>query len=218
MITQENFEREYVDPIEQKQIDKFVCDEFDRQIHRYIKGMHGSKQMMDSFIERLAKLSVPEKEVAIARYIDLNRKVLAGLDLKLVLTRAISNYCDTFQYMLQMINDKRRLIYYYQRMKKKYIQFHQVIEEDGKYGIADYEGKVLLHPVYEFLRTPYTLVNDMELMPVIAQKDGKMGLVLPDGKDTVVAPFEYDDISLRDEYPYFEAKKGTKKTLLHFDE
>ena len=45
-------------------------------------------------------------------------------------------------------------------------------------------------------------------MPVIAQKDGKMGLILPDGKDTVVADFLYDDISLRDDPPYFEARKG----------
>ena len=38
-----------------------------------------------------------------------------------------------------------------------------------------------------------------------------MGLILPDGKDTVVAPFEYDDISLRDEYPYFEAIRGNEE-------
>lgn len=215
MITQENFEREYVDPIEQQQIDKFVCDEFNRQIHRYIKAMHGSKKMMDEFIEKLSRLSVPEKEQAIARYIDLNRKVLDGFDLKLVLARAIANYCDTFQYMLHMMNDNRRLIYYYLRMKQKYIQFHRVIEEDGKYGLADHRGKVILHPQYDFIRTCYTLVADMQMMPVIVQKDGKMGLVLPDGNDTVVAPFIYDDISLRDEYPYFEATENHKKVLLN---
>lgn len=214
MITQENFEREYVDPIEQRQIDKFVCDEFNRQIHRYIKGMHGSKQMMDDFIVRLAKLSVPDQEKAIARYIDLNRKVLAGLDLKQVLTRAVANYCDTFQYMLEMINDNRKLIYYYQRMKNKYIQFHRIVEENGKFGMTDKDGNWLLHPQYEFLRTPYTLVKDLQMMPVIAQKDGKMGLVLPDGNDSVVAPFEYDDIALRDEAPYFEATCNGQKSLL----
>ena len=41
-ITQDNFEEKYVDPIEQRQIDKFVCDEMSRQIHRYIKGMSGT--------------------------------------------------------------------------------------------------------------------------------------------------------------------------------
>ena len=51
-------------------------------------------------------------------------------------------------------------------------------------------------------------------MPVIAQRDGKMGLVLPDGNDTVVADFIYDDISLRDEYPYFEATKDGETVIL----
>ena len=41
-----------------------------------------------------------------------------------------------------------------------------------------------------------------------------MGLILPDGKDTVVADFVYDDISLRDEYPYFEATNGDETILL----
>ena len=51
-------------------------------------------------------------------------------------------------------------------------------------------------------------------MPIIAQKNGKMGLVLPDRKDTVVADFIYDNISLRDEPPYFEATCGEETTLL----
>ena len=43
-ITQENVEETYVDSIELERIDKFVCDEMARQIHRYIKAMKGSKQ------------------------------------------------------------------------------------------------------------------------------------------------------------------------------
>jgi len=56
-------------------------------------------------------------------------------------------------------------------------------------------------------------VDDLRTMPIIAEKDGKMGLVLPDGKDTVVVPFEYDDISLRDEEPWFELTKEDQVTL-----
>ena len=41
-ITQDNFEAQYADPIERKQIRHFVCKEMERQIHRYIKAMHGS--------------------------------------------------------------------------------------------------------------------------------------------------------------------------------
>jgi hypothetical protein len=47
-------------------------------------------------------------------------------------------------------------------------------------------------------------------MPVIVEKGGKLGLVLPDGKNSVVADFVYDDIELRDEYPYFEATINKK--------
>ncbi|OYP61675.1 hypothetical protein [Prevotella sp. P3-122] len=204
----------WTDPIEERQIDKFVCDEVGRQIHRYIKAMSGSKNTMLKFEERLSSMSQREKEHAIALYIDLNRKVLSGLDWKIVLTRAMANYCDTFSYMLQMVNDKRRWVYYLNRIKGKYIRFHEVYEENGKYGIKDADGNILLSAQYDFLRTPYVYVDDLRTMPIIAQKNGKMGLVLPDRKDTVVADFIYDNISLRDEPPYFEATCGEETTLL----
>ena len=80
-ITPENFDDVFIDEIEIRQIDKFVCAEMGRQIHRYIKGMRGTKTMMENFEKAISTLSVPEKEVAIARYIDLNRKVLRHLRL-----------------------------------------------------------------------------------------------------------------------------------------
>ena len=61
-ITAENFDELYVDKIELAEIDKFVCNEMSRQIHRYIKGMSGSKTIMLKFEESLSKLSIPEKE------------------------------------------------------------------------------------------------------------------------------------------------------------
>lgn len=205
--TPESLIKDYADPIEQQEIDKFVCSEMGRQIHRYIKGMSGTKQAMLKFEERLASLSVPEKEKAIAKYIDLNRKALDGLDLKMILVRSVANYCDTFQYMLDFVNDKRKMVFYYQRIKAKYIQYHEVFEQDGKFGMKDHQGNVLLAPVYDFLRTCYIYNDDLSIMPVIAEKNGKMGLVMPDGKDTIVADFLYDEICLRDEYPYFEASR-----------
>ena len=214
-ITPENFDDVFIDEIEIRQIDKFVCGEMGRQIHRYIKGMRGTKTMMENFEKAISTLSVPEKEVAIARYIDLNRKVLSGLDFKIILARSIANYCDTFDYMLTMINDKRRMAFYLDRVKSKYVRYHVVYDENGKYGMKDYEGNVIVKPEYDFLRTCYVYVDDLIMMPVIAEKDGKLGLILPDGINTVVADFIYDDIYLRDEYPYFEAKKGRKKVLLN---
>ena len=208
MITQENFEETYVDSIEMARIDKFVCDEMARQIHRYIKAMKGSKSIMLKFEEQLATLSQGEREEAIARYIDLNRKVLSGLDFKIVLARAMANYCDTFSYLVQLVNNKRKMVFYLNRMRVKYEQYHEVFEQDGRFGIRNHRGETLLSASYDFVRTPYVYVDDLRTLPVIAQKDGRMGLVLPDGKDTVVADFVYDDISLRDEPPYFEARRG----------
>lgn len=202
---QEQLIKEYADPIEQQEIDKFICNEMSRQIHRYIKGMSGTKEAMLRFEEKLSTLTVPEKEKAIAKYIDLNRKALDGLDFKMVLARAVANYCDTYQYMLEFINDKRKMIFYYIRMKEKYVQYHEVFEENGKFGIKDHQGNVVISPSYDFLRTCYIYVDDLRTLPVIAEKNGKMGLILADGHDTKVADFVYDDISLRDEYPYFEA-------------
>ena len=213
-ITQENFEDTYVDSIEMERIDKFVCDEMARQIHRYIKAMKGSKAIMLKFEEQLATLTIPEKEKAIARYIDLNRKVLSGLDFKIVLARAMANYSDTFSYLVELVNNKRKMVFYLNRIRDKYEQYHDVYEEDGKFGIKDHQGNVLIPAHYDFLRTPYVYVDDLRTLPVIAQRDGKMGLILPDGKETVVAEFVYDDIPLRDEPPYFEAWKDGEATLI----
>ena len=213
-ITQENFEETYVDSIELERIDKFVCDEMARQIHRYIKAMKGSKTIMLKFEEQLATLTVEEKEKAIARYIDLNRKVLSGLDFKVVLARAMANYSDTFAYLIELVNNKRKMVFYLNRIREKYEQYHEVFEEDGRFGIKDHQGNILIPAHYDFLRTPYVYVDDLRTLPVIALRDGKMGLILPDGKETVVADFIYDDISLRDEPPYFEAWKGEEATLI----
>lgn len=213
-ITAENFEELYVDKIELAEIDKFVCCEMSRQIHRYIKGMSGSKTIMVRFEDSLSKLSVPEKEKAIAKYIDLNRKAISGLDWKMVIVRAVANYCDTYSYWHRMISNPRKTVAYIQRIKRKYIKFHSVYEENGKFGIKDHEGHILIHALYDFLRTPYVYVDDLCMMPVIAKKKDKMGLILPDGKDTVIAEFIYDDMQLRCEPPYFEGIIGKKHILI----
>ena len=200
--------------IETRQVDKFFANEMGRQIHRYIKAMHGSLAMLEKFEARMKTLSVPQREEAMARYIDLNRKVVKDLSWRMLVARAIANYCDTFHYYVSMIGDEDTMSFYVTRMKDKYIRFHEVFCQDGKYGIKDHEGRVLLSPVYDFLRTAYVYVDDMKTMPVIAQKDGKMGLVLPDGSDTVVAPFVYDDIALRDVDPWFECTKDGKTELI----
>ena len=204
----------YVDPIEQSEMDKFVCMEMGRQIHRYIKAMRGSVNMMYRFEEQLKTLTIPERETAIARYIDLNRKVVSGLDFRMIVARAMANYCDSFDYLEAMLHNEAKFEGYMKRVYNKYIQFHEVFEHDGKFGMRDHKGNILVHPLFDFLRTCYVYVDDLRTMPVIAQRDGKMGLILPDGKETEVVPFVYDDISLRDEPPYFEATQNGNTLLL----
>ena len=80
--------------------------------------------------------------------------------------------------------------------------------------MKDSNGKILVHALYDFLRTPYVYVDDLCMMPIIAEKNGKMGLILPDGKDTIIADFIYDDIQLRDEPPYFDGIIGKKHQLI----
>ncbi|MFQ7114441.1 hypothetical protein [Hallella bergensis] len=199
--------------IETRQIDKFFCDEMGRQIHRYIKAMHGSLAMLEKFEARVRQFDIHEREEAFARYIDLNRKVIKNLDWRMLIARAMANFCDSYSYFCDMVRDEDTIKFYEERMKAKYIHFHEVFEENGHYGIKDHEGKVIISASYTFLRTPYVYVDDLLTMPVIAQKDGKMGLVLPDYQDTVVVPFEYDDISLRDEEPWFELHKNDVVSL-----
>ena len=211
-ITEANFDAQYIDSIEIERIDKFVCDEMDRQIHRYIKAMHGSKQVMDLFVSQLKGMDIAAKEQAIAHYIDFNRKVLNGLDLKIVLVRAFANYCDTLYFFDKLYRDDQKFLFYIKRIREKYLSFHEVFEENGKFGIKDAKGKILVHPRYDFLRRVFAYIDDLSPIPIIAQKDGKFGLILPDGNDTVVGDFIYDDISLRDEPPFFEASIG-KETI-----
>lgn len=217
MDEQNNIINEYADPVEERQIRHFACKEMSRQIHRYIKGMRGSKEHMLRFEDTMQKLSLEEREKAIALYLDLNRKAIKGLDMKLVLVRSMANYTDTFGYLMTLVNDKRRVVRYLKMLNDIYIQYHEVIERDGKFGILDHQGNVILSPIYEFVRTCYVYVDDLRTMPIIAQLNGKMGLVLPDGKDTQVTPFKYDSISLREEPPYFEARYDSKEILLTTD-
>ena len=213
-ITEQNFDNEYIDCIEQDRIDKFVADELDRQIHRYIKAMSGSKQVMDEFISRLKRLGQEEKERAIAQYIDFHHKVIDGLDFRIILARAYANYCDTFDYFKILLADRRKFDYYLERIEDKYLQFHKVFEENGKFGLRNQKGEVLIKPEFDFLRRVYCYVDDLALIPLIAEKNGLFGLILPDGENTVVADFIYDDIALRDEYPHFEATKGSEVFLI----
>lgn len=107
-ITPDNFDKLYSDPVEQQQIDLFVCREMVRQVNRYIKAMSGSREGTERFSAKLSQLDLHQKEKAIAGYIDLNRKIVDGLDWKIILARALANYSETFPYLMALIRTSGR--------------------------------------------------------------------------------------------------------------
>lgn len=218
-ITIDNFDYEYEDSIERQEIDKFVCQEMARQMHRYIKGMGGTKQQMVSFEQQLEPLTVPQREEAIAQYVDFNREALSGLDFKVVLARAMANYCDTFDYLVNMVNNKRKMVFYLNRIKEKYVRFHTLFKQDGRLGMKNYEGKVVLKPQYALLQVCTGSADGLRPLPVIAAKNGKMGLVEPSlsEEDKVVAPFVFDHIASRNDYPFFEAVENGRRGFIGVD-
>ena len=72
------------DEIELKQVDKFFAGEMGRQIHRYIKA-RGSMSMLEKVERQVEALPIPERERVMAKYIDLNRKVIANLDWRMLI-------------------------------------------------------------------------------------------------------------------------------------
>ena len=68
MGNKNNIIHNFADPVEERQIRHFACKEMGRQIHRYIKGMCGSKEQMLRFEKSLEDLSLEEREKAIALY------------------------------------------------------------------------------------------------------------------------------------------------------
>lgn len=62
MNDDKNIINAYADPIEKWQIRHFVCKEMERQIHRYIKAMRGSKEYMLKFEDTLKDFELIDKE------------------------------------------------------------------------------------------------------------------------------------------------------------
>ena len=67
----------------------------------------------------------------------------------------------------------------------KYFRFSEPTDTTH-YGILDAEGKVVLPAIY-------TSLNKGKSSFIVAQKDGKFGVITPDGKE--IAPFIYNEIS-----------------------
>ena len=78
----------------------------------------------------------------------------------------------------------------------------QEIKENGKAGLSDCFGEVLIPAEYDetWFRANYFVTREK---PIACKKEDKWGMVLPDGKGTIVTEFRYDNIFLGEYYSFW---------------
>ena len=84
--------------------------------------------------------------------------------------------------------------------------------ENGKMGVKLPDGRVVVPANYDEIAYTYSdFIWDTR--PYVAIKDGKFGLVRPDGKGTEITPFIYDDIVVPEVFPnhYLYKKDGSER-------
>ena len=87
------------------------------------------------------------------------------------------------------------------------------IGENGKKGVKLQNGQVVVPALYDEIAYTYGGVF-ANTRPYVAVKDGKFGLVSPDGKGTALTPFVYDEIiAPQDILNHFLYKKDGSKQL-----
>lgn len=76
--------------------------------------------------------------------------------------------------------------------EREYDVFTKVYEEDGRYGVKDACGEVLVPALFDDIAS--TFMDECRRWAVPVVNGDKMGLVAPDGKGTLLIPFDYDKI------------------------
>ena len=88
---------------------------------------------------------------------------------------------------------------------EEYDTMCQVYEENGKEGVKDILGEVLVPAVFDCIAMTFEDVYRGLVIPVV--KDGKFALVRPDGAGTLASEFIFDDIHFY-EWFYYTVKDG----------
>ena len=78
----------------------------------------------------------------------------------------------------------------------EYDTFTYVYEEDGKMGVKDAAGDVIVPA--QFDDVAYTYADPFRGCAVPVLRSGKMALVRPDGKGTLLTEFIYDSVQFQD--------------------
>lgn len=80
--------------------------------------------------------------------------------------------------------------------EQEYDVFTKVYSEDGKFGVKDAIGEILVPAMFDEIG--YTYADSCRGFAVPVIKDGKMALVSPDGKGTMLTDAIYDEIRFCD--------------------
>lgn len=101
-------------------------------------------------------------------------------------------------------------------LESKYNWFDQVFEENGKKGVRDVGGTILVPAIYDDIAFTYDYCSFRGL-PIAVVKDGKLGLVATDGKGTPLSEFDYDSIKMMECHSYFILGKNKEKKCMVVD-
>ena len=92
-------------------------------------------------------------------------------------------------------------------------------DENGKKGVKLGNGKVVVPALYDEIAYTYDSF-EADTRPYVAMKDGKYGLVLPDGKGTELTPFVYEIIASVPEIPnhfLYRKEEGNRFGIMAMD-
>ena len=81
--------------------------------------------------------------------------------------------------------------------------FTIVIEKDGKEGVKDLDGTVLVPPIFDKVAYTYSRIYMNADKPVVVINNGKFGIVRADGTGEMLLPCEHDYIRLNDLLQFF---------------
>ena len=92
--------------------------------------------------------------------------------------------------------------------------FTIIIEKDGKEGIMDLDGTVLVPPIFDKVVYTYSRILMKADKPAVVINNGKYGLVRPDGTREMVLPCEHDCIRIADVPNYFFVTDNGKTMIV----
>lgn len=92
--------------------------------------------------------------------------------------------------------------------------FTIVIEKDGKEGVMDLDGTVLVPPIFDKVVYTYSRILMKADKPAVVINNGKFGLVRADGTGEMVLPCEHDSIRIADVPNYFFVTDNGKTMIV----